>query len=98
MPPVASSIDLPDACSSYYRQLFPLNPGGIIPVSLLKMNPTLSICRCSPSLIPRPVSQVTGDAGDLGPEILMRSSTCRNLTLTRSPHRVVCHLTYRGLW
>jgi putative glutathione S-transferase len=98
MPHVASSIDLPDACSSYYRQLFPLNPGGIIPVSLLKMNPTLSICRCSPSLIPRPVSQVTGDAGDLGPEILMRSSTCRKLTLTRSPHRVVCHLTYRGLW
>jgi putative glutathione S-transferase len=28
---VAGSIDLEDACSSYYRQLFPLNPGGIIP-------------------------------------------------------------------
>jgi putative glutathione S-transferase len=30
-PGVAASIDLPDACSSYYRQLFPLNPGGIVP-------------------------------------------------------------------
>lgn len=28
---VADSIDLPDACASYYRQLFPLNPGGILP-------------------------------------------------------------------
>ena len=25
------SIDLADACESYYRQLFPLNPGGIVP-------------------------------------------------------------------
>lgn len=31
MPEVQASIDLADACSSYYRQLFPLNPGGIIP-------------------------------------------------------------------
>jgi putative glutathione S-transferase len=31
MPGVASSIDIEDACSSYYRQLFPLNPGGILP-------------------------------------------------------------------
>lgn len=31
LPGVADSIDLSDACSSYYRQLFPLNPGGIVP-------------------------------------------------------------------
>ena len=31
LPPVRESIDLADACSSYYRQLFPLNPGGIVP-------------------------------------------------------------------
>mmetsp|Transcript_9457 Transcript_9457/g.18099 ORF Transcript_9457/g.18099 Transcript_9457/m.18099 type:complete len:388 (+) Transcript_9457:67-1230(+) len=31
LPGVPGSIDLPDACSSYYKQLFPLNPGGIIP-------------------------------------------------------------------
>jgi glutathionyl-hydroquinone reductase len=31
MPQVRTSIDLPDACASYYRQLFPLNPGGIVP-------------------------------------------------------------------
>ena len=29
--PVSSSIDLADACGSYYKQLFPLNPGGILP-------------------------------------------------------------------
>ena len=29
--PIAKSIDLADACSSYYKQLFPLNPGGILP-------------------------------------------------------------------
>ena len=28
---VLESIDLNDACSSYYKQLFPLNPGGILP-------------------------------------------------------------------
>jgi putative glutathione S-transferase len=28
---VKGSIDLADASSSYYKQLFPLNPGGIIP-------------------------------------------------------------------
>jgi putative glutathione S-transferase len=28
---VAESIDLADACLSYYKQLFPLNPGGILP-------------------------------------------------------------------
>jgi putative glutathione S-transferase len=28
---VKESIDLADACSSYYKQLFPLNPGGVIP-------------------------------------------------------------------
>jgi len=31
VPGVKGSIDLSDACSSYYKQLFPLNPGGIIP-------------------------------------------------------------------
>lgn len=31
LPGVPESIDLADACSSYYKQLFPLNPGGIIP-------------------------------------------------------------------
>lgn len=30
---VVESIDIADACSSYYRQLFPLNPGGILPSS-----------------------------------------------------------------
>jgi putative glutathione S-transferase len=34
MPQVRNSIDLADACSSYYRQLFPLNPGGIIPLAV----------------------------------------------------------------
>ena len=28
---VSTSIDLEDATSSYYKQLFPLNPGGILP-------------------------------------------------------------------
>lgn len=28
---VKESIDIEDACLSYYRQLFPLNPGGILP-------------------------------------------------------------------
>ena len=32
VPGVSGSIDLEDACSSYYRQLFPLNPGGILPL------------------------------------------------------------------
>jgi putative glutathione S-transferase len=31
MPGVKQSIDIGDATSSYFRQLFPLNPGGIIP-------------------------------------------------------------------
>jgi len=31
LPAVRDSIDLADACGSYYRQLFPLNPGGIVP-------------------------------------------------------------------
>lgn len=31
MPGVRESIDLGDACASYYRQLFPLNAGGIVP-------------------------------------------------------------------
>jgi putative glutathione S-transferase len=30
-PGVRESIDLADACSSYFAQLFPLNPGGIVP-------------------------------------------------------------------
>lgn len=30
-PSVAQSIDLEDACGSYFKQLFPLNPGGISP-------------------------------------------------------------------
>lgn len=31
LPGVPSTIDLEDAWSSYYRQLFPLNPGGLVP-------------------------------------------------------------------
>lgn len=31
IPGVKESIDITDACESYYRQLFPLNPGGIVP-------------------------------------------------------------------
>jgi len=31
---VRESIDIEDACSSYYRQLFPLNPGGILPTQV----------------------------------------------------------------
>lgn len=31
---VSESIDIPDACASYYRSLFPLNPGGIIPTEV----------------------------------------------------------------
>lgn len=31
IPGVRESIDITDACESYYRQLFPLNPGGIVP-------------------------------------------------------------------
>ena len=31
---VSDTIDLEDAVSSYYRQLFPLNPGGLIPTSI----------------------------------------------------------------
>lgn len=31
IPGVATSIDLHDASQSYYKQLFPLNPGGIVP-------------------------------------------------------------------
>lgn len=31
MPGVPDTIDLADANSSYYKQLFPLNPGGIVP-------------------------------------------------------------------
>ncbi|GKZ00580.1 hypothetical protein MPSEU_001010200 [Mayamaea pseudoterrestris] len=31
MPGVKESIDLEDATSSYFRQLFPLNPGGLVP-------------------------------------------------------------------
>jgi putative glutathione S-transferase len=34
VPGVADSIDIEDACSSYYRQLFPLNPGGIVPTAV----------------------------------------------------------------
>ncbi len=30
-PAVSQSIDLADACASYFAQLFPLNPGGIVP-------------------------------------------------------------------
>ena len=28
---VKDSIDVADACRSYFSQLFPLNPGGIVP-------------------------------------------------------------------
>jgi putative glutathione S-transferase len=31
---VSSTIDINDAVSSYYRQLFPLNPGGLIPTPI----------------------------------------------------------------
>lgn len=31
---VQSSIDISDACSSYFKQLFPLNAGGILPTPL----------------------------------------------------------------
>lgn len=31
IPGVSTSIDLQDASQSYYKQLFPLNPGGILP-------------------------------------------------------------------
>jgi putative glutathione S-transferase len=31
IPGVKSTIDLADANASYYKQLFPLNPGGIVP-------------------------------------------------------------------
>ena len=31
IPGVSKTIDLADANASYYRQLFPLNPGGIVP-------------------------------------------------------------------
>ena len=33
---VKESIDLEDAVSSYYKQLFPLNPGGLLPTSITK--------------------------------------------------------------
>lgn len=31
---ISSTIDINDAVSSYYRQLFPLNPGGLIPTAI----------------------------------------------------------------
>jgi putative glutathione S-transferase len=31
IPGVKESIDITDACESYYKQLFPLNPGGLVP-------------------------------------------------------------------
>jgi len=34
MPGVKTSIDFEDACGSYYKQLFPLNPGGILPTAV----------------------------------------------------------------
>ena len=34
VPGVCTSIDIPDATSSYYKQLFPLNPGGILPTTV----------------------------------------------------------------
>ena len=33
---VKETIDLQDAISSYYRQLFPLNPGGLLPTPITK--------------------------------------------------------------
>ena len=33
IPGINTSIDLQDACESYYKQLFPLNPSGIIPTT-----------------------------------------------------------------
>ena len=33
---VSSTVDINDAVSSYYRQLFPLNPGGLIPTPITK--------------------------------------------------------------
>ena len=34
VPGVSQSIDLTDACHSYYKQLFPLNPSGILPTPI----------------------------------------------------------------
>mmetsp|Transcript_61257 Transcript_61257/g.149949 ORF Transcript_61257/g.149949 Transcript_61257/m.149949 type:complete len:512 (+) Transcript_61257:185-1720(+) len=34
VPGVSKSIDLTDACHSYYKQLFPLNPSGILPAPI----------------------------------------------------------------
>lgn len=33
LPGVQDTFDLPSAMNSYYSQLFPLNPGGIVPVT-----------------------------------------------------------------
>jgi putative glutathione S-transferase len=35
IPGVSTSIDLEDASRSYYQQLFPLNPGGIVPSTVM---------------------------------------------------------------
>jgi putative glutathione S-transferase len=32
LPGVAATVDLRDAWESYYKQLFPLNPGGLVPL------------------------------------------------------------------
>lgn len=34
IPGVKDTIDLEDANASYYKQLFPLNPGGLVPTSV----------------------------------------------------------------
>jgi len=34
LPGVKDTIDMEDANASYYKQLFPLNPGGLIPMKV----------------------------------------------------------------
>ena len=34
IPGIKDTIDLEDANASYYKQLFPLNPGGLIPTKI----------------------------------------------------------------
>jgi len=43
VPGVQDSIDIEDASSSYYRQLFPLNPGGLIPSPITAVDMGLEV-------------------------------------------------------
>ena len=58
IPAVSESIDLADACASYYRQLFPLNPGGIVPAPPVTAA-TLGLVDPSASVMTQPT--VVGD-------------------------------------